>query len=93
MCTVSLRRFRVLTAVDLVMAPGAADDELPHVDGKAILAHIKWLADDDREGRAAGSPGAGSSVFITIAYHSLPQTMRKMIAKPMGQNGLSVAPQ
>ena len=81
MCTVSSRWFRVLTAAVLLLARGAADDELPHVDGKAILAHIKWLADDDREGRAAGSPGCLAAGDY-IAGH-----LEQLGLKPMGDGG------
>ncbi|MHC4732361.1 MAG: PA domain-containing protein, partial [Planctomycetota bacterium] len=73
--------FRALPAVVLLLAPGAADEELPHVDGKAILAHIKWLADDDREGRAAGSPGCLAAGDYIAAQ------LKQLGLKPMGDSG------
>jgi hypothetical protein len=81
MCEVSSRWFSVLFAVVLLLAPGAAEEELPHVDGKAILAHIKWLADDDREGRAAGSPGC------LAAGDYIADQLKRLGLKPMGDSG------
>ncbi len=51
-------------------AGGGEDDGPPHVDGKAILEHVKWLSDDERQGRAAGSPGeaaAGEYIAARLA--------------------------
>jgi len=42
-------------------AGGGEDEGPPHVDGKAILEHVKWLSDDERQGRAAGSPGEAAA--------------------------------
>jgi hypothetical protein len=81
MFAVSWRRFSVLLAVALALVPSAAQEELPQVDGKAILDHIKWLADDDREGRAAGSAGCLAAGDY-IADH-----LKKLGLKPMGDNG------
>jgi len=81
MSLVSAPWLRALLAVVLLLVPGAADEELPHVDGKAIMAHIKWLADDDREGRAAGSPGCLAAGDY-IADH-----LKKLGLKPMGDSG------
>jgi hypothetical protein len=48
----------LLLLAALVVAKGSKTGEPSHVDGRAIVDHIKWLAHDKREGRAAGSPGA-----------------------------------
>lgn len=81
MSAVSPRWFFGLLALVLPLCPGAADEELPHVDGKAILAHIKWLADDDREGRAAGSPGC------LAAGDYIAAELKKLGLKPLGDGG------
>jgi hypothetical protein len=78
---VSAPWLRTLSAVVLLLGPGVADEALPHVDGKAILAHIKWLADDDREGRAAGSPGC------LAAGDYLADHLKRLGLKPMGDSG------
>jgi hypothetical protein len=81
MSAVSPRWFLVLSAAALLLAPRTVGEELPHVDGKAILAHIKWLADDDREGRAAGSPGCLAAGDYIAAH------LKKLGLKPMGDGG------
>ena len=45
--------------------PGA---EAALADGKAIVEHIKWLSDDERKGRAAGSEGAISASDYIAAH-------------------------
>ncbi|MDH3592460.1 MAG: M28 family peptidase, partial [Planctomycetota bacterium] len=52
----------VLPAAGKEPAPGPAP-----VDGKAIVEHIKWLADDERSGRAAGSDGARAAADYVAA--------------------------
>ncbi|MGH7163273.1 MAG: M20/M25/M40 family metallo-hydrolase [Planctomycetota bacterium] len=50
---------RLLALLLLFVAPSvlAREQEGQHVSGDAILEHVRWLADDEREGRAAGSEG------------------------------------
>ncbi|MHC4933534.1 MAG: hypothetical protein ACYTGV_15225, partial [Planctomycetota bacterium] len=65
----AMRRFLgLLLLCALVVAGGSKADEPPHIDAKAIIAHIKWLADDKREGRAAGSAGAQAAGDYCAAH-------------------------
>ena len=46
----------ILLFLAALLRAGESADQEP-IDGKVLLDHVKWLADDDREGRAAGSEG------------------------------------
>jgi hypothetical protein len=82
-----VRRALLLLALPLAplvlpLAPLRGDDaELPDVDGAAILEHVKWLADDDRQGRAAGSPGERAAGDY-VAGH-----FQRLGLKPVGDQG------
>jgi len=65
----------------LVVGKESADDKLPEIDGKRILAHLKWLSSDDREGRAAGADGARAASDY-IAGH-----LKQLGYKPIGDDG------
>ncbi len=53
-----MRRVLALLLLAPFLGAGEAPDAgLPLVEGDAILAHVKWLSDDDRSGRSAGSEG------------------------------------
>lgn len=51
------RLLAILLLVPLLPGKEPSESALPPVDGEAVLAHLRWLADDDRQGRAAGSEG------------------------------------
>jgi hypothetical protein len=77
-----MRRFLGLLSVSaLVVAGGSKTGEPPHIDSKAIVAHIKWLADDKREGRAAGSAGAQAAGDYCAAH------FKDLGLKPVGDGG------
>ena len=44
----------------------------PPIDDDALCEHVRWLSDDDREGRAAGAPGAwAAGEYIAAHFRSL----------------------
>ncbi|MHC4548017.1 MAG: M28 family peptidase [Planctomycetota bacterium] len=77
----SSRYLHLPLALLLLLAPGAAEEGLPPIEGKAIVAHVKFLADDDRQGRAAGSDGARSAADYVAAH------LAKLGLKPVGDGG------
>ncbi len=62
-----------LSVVLLALPAGGGEGEgPPPIDGKAILDHLKWLSDDERQGRAAGSPGEeAAGVYIAQRLEAL----------------------
>jgi len=73
-----MRRVLVLIALAGVLG---AEPEIPAIDGKAIYEHLKWLADDDREGRAAGSEGAQAAAEYAAGRFAA------LGLKPVGDGG------
>ena len=76
-----MRKLLVFLLLPAFLAPGKGSGELPHVDGKAILEHVKWLSDDAREGRAAGSNGAIAAADYAAAH------FKQLGLKPVGDDG------
>jgi hypothetical protein len=76
-------RSRLFFVLAFALLPVQAGDDapLPEIEGKAIVAHIKWIADDDNRGRAAGSKGAMDAADY-IARH-----LEEFGLKPMGDDG------
>lgn len=68
-------RLWILLALLLWLGGGvqaAPECEAPPIDTKALCEHLAWLADDDREGRAAGAPGAwAAGEYIAAHFESL----------------------
>lgn len=70
-------------ALALLRTPVHAAPECapPPIDGKALFEHVKWLSADEREGRAAGAPGAWEAGEY-IASH-----FRELGLEPAGDDG------
>ncbi|MFQ5844209.1 MAG: M28 family peptidase, partial [Planctomycetota bacterium] len=71
----------LLVLAGALLAKDPRKDELPGIDGKAILGHIKYLADDDLQGRAAGSAGAKDAADYAARH------FRGLGLKPAGGKG------
>jgi len=73
--TSSIARVLVASALWLALAgtlPARAGDPTPEITAEELLAHVRYLADDSLEGRAAGSPGAiAASEYIAAEFDRL----------------------
>jgi hypothetical protein len=74
-------RWTPVLALLLFLAPASGEREASGIDGRALLEHVKWLADDDREGREAGSDGARA------AADYLAGKLKELGLKPVGDDG------
>jgi len=72
---------RVLLVGLVLVLPRVTADEPTSIDGRSIVAHVKWLADDERQGRAAGSPGA------MAASDYIADFAKKVGLEPAGDDG------
>ena len=76
-----MRRMLGLIVVAALVRAGPGDDKRYQIEGKNIVAHIKVLAHDNNQGRAAGSPGAVSASDYIVAR------LRQLGLKPVGDKG------
>lgn len=76
----------------LALSASAEPDEpapnapAPSIEGKELASDVKWLADDDREGRAAGSPGALAAAQH-IAAHFAALGLEGIVPEAPGSEG------
>ena len=71
----------LLLAAVVLARDTSKESELPQIEGKAIVAHIKYLADDKLQGRAAGSDGAKAATEYAAKH------LERLGFKPMGDDG------